>query len=58
MFTAAEQRADKVIKSAKEHVYLQPFKDIMTEFFEKGKSAKVKEIDSSQKSSFWSTVNC
>ncbi|XP_052216251.1 uncharacterized protein LOC127834445 isoform X2 [Dreissena polymorpha] len=36
-FNAAEERADKVIKSAKEHVHLQPFKDIMTEFFEQGR---------------------
>ena len=33
---AAEERAAKVIKSAKEPVYLQPFKDTMTEFFQKG----------------------
>jgi hypothetical protein len=36
---AAEERADKVITSARELVYLQPFKDIMTDFFEKGSSS-------------------
>ncbi|XP_060554062.1 uncharacterized protein LOC132715098 isoform X2 [Ruditapes philippinarum] len=36
-FESAEERAEKVIKSAREHAYLQPFKDIMTAFFEKGK---------------------
>lgn len=34
---AAEQTAEKVIRAAKEHIYLQPFKDFMTDFFEKGK---------------------
>ncbi|XP_053384577.1 formin-like [Mercenaria mercenaria] len=42
-FEAAEERAEKVIKSAREHVYLQPFKDIMTEFFEKGKHEFVEQ---------------
>jgi hypothetical protein len=36
ILSAAEERAEKVIKSAREHMYLQPFKDIMTAFFEKG----------------------
>ena len=36
LLVAAEERAETVIKSAREHMYLQPFKDIMLEFFEKG----------------------
>ena len=36
VFLAAEERAAKVIQSAKEPMYLQPFKDTMTAFFEKG----------------------
>lgn len=42
-FEAAEERADKVIRSAREHVYLQPFKDIMTEFFEKGRQEFIEQ---------------
>ncbi|XP_052766863.1 uncharacterized protein LOC128207779 isoform X2 [Mya arenaria] len=37
-FEAAEDRMDTVVRSAQEQTYLlQPFKDIMTDFFHKGK---------------------
>ncbi|KAL4238472.1 riboflavin kinase [Mactra antiquata] len=42
-FEAAEERAEKVINSAKDLVYLQPFKDMMVQFFEKGKQEFIEQ---------------